>query len=87
VFLSLVTAYVPCSPVLVTLMMGAVRFSETSVLKRTTPRHIPEDGILHSHRRENLKSYIYYACFLFVKENYSDIMHQLNQIWGRSILL
>jgi hypothetical protein len=21
-------------------------------------RHIPEDGILHSHRRENLKSYI-----------------------------
>jgi hypothetical protein len=23
-----------------------------------TRRHIPEDGILHSHRRENLKSYI-----------------------------
>jgi hypothetical protein len=22
-----------------------------------TQRHIPEDGILHSHRRENLKSY------------------------------
>jgi hypothetical protein len=23
----------------------------------STRRHIPEDGILHSHRRENLKSY------------------------------
>jgi hypothetical protein len=27
-------------------------------LVRTTRRNIPEDGILHSHRRENLKSYI-----------------------------
>jgi hypothetical protein len=25
-------------------------------LARTTPRPVPEDGILHSHRRENLKS-------------------------------
>jgi hypothetical protein len=25
---------------------------------RTTQRHIPEDGIIHSHRSENLKSYI-----------------------------
>jgi hypothetical protein len=32
--------------------------SETSVIIRTTQRHIPEDGIFHSHRRENLKSYI-----------------------------
>jgi hypothetical protein len=28
------------------------------VLTISTRRHIPEDGILHSHRRENLKSYI-----------------------------
>jgi hypothetical protein len=28
-----------------------------SVHTRTTRRHIPENGILHSHRRENLKSY------------------------------
>jgi hypothetical protein len=28
------------------------------VLVRTTQLKIPEDGILHSHRYENLKSYI-----------------------------
>jgi hypothetical protein len=31
--------------------------SDTSVQTRPTLRHIPEDGILHSHRREKLKSY------------------------------
>jgi hypothetical protein len=31
--------------------------SETSVLTRATRRNKPEDTILHSHRRENLKSY------------------------------
>jgi hypothetical protein len=38
--------------------MEAIRYSETSALIRATRRHIPEDGTLHSHRRENLKSYI-----------------------------
>jgi hypothetical protein len=28
------------------------------VLTRATRRNVPEDTILHSHRRENLKSYI-----------------------------
>jgi hypothetical protein len=46
------------SPILVTLMMEAILSSETSVLTRTTQRNITQDAILHSDRRENLKSYI-----------------------------
>jgi hypothetical protein len=38
--------------------MEVTRSFETSVLTRPTRRHIPEDGNLHSHRRENLKSCI-----------------------------
>jgi hypothetical protein len=45
-----------------TLKMEAIRSSETSVHTRSTQRHTPEDIILHSHRRENLKSYICVIC-------------------------
>jgi hypothetical protein len=41
-----------------TLMMGTLHSSETYHLVRATRRNISEDAILHSHRRENLKSYV-----------------------------
>jgi hypothetical protein len=54
----LVTAsVVPSLPIIVTLRMEALRSTETPVLTRATRRNIPEEIILHSHRRENLKFY------------------------------
>jgi cobalamin synthase len=44
----------PSSPILVTLMMEAVRSFETSLLTRATRRNIPYDGIL---QKENCSSF------------------------------
>jgi hypothetical protein len=51
----------PTSTILVTLIMEALRSSETSVLKRSTGHRIPKDGILHSYRRKNSKSYLFFS--------------------------
>jgi hypothetical protein len=57
VLLLLVTANaVSSSPILVTLLVKAIRSLETSIHTRATKRNIPEEDILHSHRRKNLKS-------------------------------
>jgi hypothetical protein len=42
------------------------RFGGTSVLTRATRRNSPEDAILHSHRRENLKFHILHDSLLSV---------------------
>jgi hypothetical protein len=46
------------SVVLFSLIMEAIISSETSILARATQHYIPEGGILHSHRRENLIFYM-----------------------------
>jgi hypothetical protein len=77
-----------------TLKMEAISSPETSVYTISTRRQIPEDDILHSHSREDLKSYIMdYSSLLsrcFSVSLRSDVSHAGNlithlpggQIWG-----
>jgi hypothetical protein len=62
----LVTANaVTSSPIHATLMMEAIWSSEVSVLTRATQSNFPGDTILHSHRRDNLKSYtLEFVCYI-----------------------
>jgi hypothetical protein len=59
-------------------MMEVIRSSKTTVLTRATQHNIPEDGILHSHCRENLKSYIALTDWtLEVGSNVSPVRYEL----------
>jgi hypothetical protein len=73
--LELVTAAY-CEEILLTLIMEAIISAETSVLTRTTQRHILEDGILHSRRRENLGSYMHILVdvLIFLARKLAEVM-------------
>jgi hypothetical protein len=68
--------------------MEAIRSSETSVHTRSTQRHIPEDGILLSHRSENLKFLELHTCYRYSKRSPSidnpDFLVTRNEIHTRN---
>jgi hypothetical protein len=69
---------VPSSPILVILIMEAICSFENSAATTATRCNIPEDGILRSHRTENLKFYkltfLQMEAYIYIRvnKNFSD---------------
>jgi hypothetical protein len=59
-------------------MLRRVALLKPTVFRRATQRNIPEDSILHSHHRENLKSYITLTGWaLWRRRNVSHVRYEL----------
>jgi hypothetical protein len=83
VLLLLVTAsVVSSSPILVTLPMEAVLSSETPVLTMVIRCNIPDDSILHSDRRGNIRSYLPNLCSHTIS---LGLTHHLKEMCARNI--
>jgi hypothetical protein len=63
---------VPSSLILFALIMEMIRSSETPVLSRVIRRHIPEDDVHHSHRRDNLISCV--CLCSFINNNHDSVI-------------
>jgi hypothetical protein len=62
-------------------MMEDINSSKMLVLTRDTWHNIPEDDILHSHHRENLKSYMNIMCYWSAETYGTAEMYSLQQLW------
>jgi hypothetical protein len=66
-------------------MKEAPGSSETSVLTRATRRNNPEETILHSHRRENLKSYIPIPVSIVTTPCFKSSEQRIASVFGMKI--
>jgi hypothetical protein len=79
-FRLLVTADVPSSAILITLMREAICSFKMSVITRATQCNVPEDGILQSRHCQNLKPYTVNKLFSAFRCAYSIIMVTLRKM-------